>query len=86
MVGILLRCDANPSSHGSGHPFSPLEAAFASRSASVIRLLVETGADLEAKGLFGTSALDLAARKTRDEPDVGGGRHSASPAAGGGLF
>jgi ankyrin repeat protein len=53
VVRILLGGGADPSSQGSGLPFSPLDAAIANRSTSVIRLLVEAGADLEAKGRTG---------------------------------
>jgi ankyrin repeat protein len=63
MVGILLRAGADPSSHSSSDPFSPLDAAFVSSnpSPSVIRLLVEAGADLGAKGRLSWWASNLAA-------------------------
>jgi ankyrin repeat protein len=86
MVGVLLRCGANPSSLDSGHPFSPLEAAFVSWSASVIRLLVEAGADLEATGISGLSAPDFAEKIARQEPTFGEVAIRLRRAAGGGLF
>jgi cytohesin len=69
VVRILLRAGADPSSsQGSGRPFSPLDAAICSRSPCVIGLLVEAGADLEAKGHFGSSAPDFAANVARRDP------------------
>jgi hypothetical protein len=86
MVGVLLRCGANPSSQGSGRQFSPLDAAIASRSASVIRLLVEAGTDLEAPGLYGLSAPDLAEKLARRDADFEEVAIRLRRAAGGGLF
>ena len=86
MVGILLRAGADPSSPGSGDPFSPLDAAFAGGSAAVFRLLVEAGADLGAKGLFGLWAPDFAEKAAFEDPGLGEIALLFRRAAGGGLL
>jgi ankyrin repeat protein len=68
MVGALLRAGANPLSQGSRKSFAPLDAAIANRRGSVIRLLVEAGADLAARGWSDSSTPEFAAEVARPDP------------------